>query len=160
MGAEVQYFEGIHRVEGLERFRLEGTRLLLIEMPVCKWTTRMVSSIQEVNSSETMTVLLAHIERYLRYQNGKALEQLQKEGVLMQASTGFFIEERRTAMKMLKKGKIQLLGTDTHNMERRKPNLTQAMEIINHKKGVQLLQELAEREEVVLNEMENDLAHM
>lgn len=160
LGAEVQYFEGIHRLEGLERFRLEGTRLLLIEMPVCRWTTRMIAFIQEVNSRETITVLLAHIERYLRYQNGKALEQLQKDGVLMQASTGFFIENRRMAMKMLRKGKIQLLGTDTHNMDQRKPNFTQAMEIINRKKGAQLLQELAEREGVVLNEMEKDLVHL
>ncbi len=160
LGAEIQYFEGIHRMEGLERFRLEGTRLLLIEMPICKWTTRMVSSIQEVNSRGTITVLLAHIERYLRYQNGKALEQLQKNGVLMQASTGFFIEDHRMAMKMLRKGKIQLLGTDTHNMEQRKPNFAQALKIINQKKGAQLLQELAEREGVVLNEMENVLAHL
>ena len=160
LGAEVQYFEGIHRMEGLERFRLEGTRLLLIEMPVCRWTARMVDSIQEVNSRERITVLLAHIERYLREQNGKALEQLYIDGVLMQASTGFFIENRRLAMKMLRKGKIQLLGTDTHNMEQRKPNFAQAMEIINRKKGAQLLCELTEREEVVLNEMENDLVHL
>ena len=160
LGAEVQYFEGIHRMEGLERFRLEGTRLLLIEMPVCRWTARMVDSIQKVNSRETINVLLAHIERYLRNQNGKALEQLHKGGVLMQASTGFFIENRRLAMKMLRKGKIQLLGTDTHNMEHRKPNFAQAMEIINRKKGTQLLQELAEREGVVLNEMENDLVYL
>ena len=160
LGAEVQYFEGIHRMDGLERFRLEDTKLLLIEMPVCRWTTRMIASIQEVNSRETITVLLAHIERYLRYHNGKALEQLQKDGVLMQASTGFFIEDRRIAMKMLRKGKIQLLGTDTHNMEQRKPNFAQALEIINQKKGMQLLHELAEREGVVLNEMENDLVYL
>ena len=155
LGAEVQYFEGIHRLQGLERFRLEGTRLLLVEMPLCTWTTRMISSTLEINSREEIIVLLAHIERYLPYRNSKVMEQLQEHGVLMQASTGFFLEKPYTAMKLLRKGRIQLLGTDSHNMDQRKPNLAQALEIVNRKKGEYLLQELANREEVVLNEVEN-----
>lgn len=155
LGAEVQYFEGIHRLEGLERFRLEGTRLLLVEMPLCTWTTRMISSVLEISSREEIIVLLAHFERYLPYRNSKVMEQLQDHGVLMQASTGFFIKKPRTAMKLLREGKIHLLGTDSHNMCLRKPDLALALEIINRKKGAYLLQELAEREEVVLHEMEN-----
>lgn len=156
LGAEVQYFEGIHRLEGLERFRLEGTRLLLVEMPLCTWTARMISSVLEINSREEIIVLLAHIERYLPYRNNRVLEQLQEHGVLMQASTGFFVEKPHTAMKLLREGKIHLLGTDSHNMCLRKPDLALASEIIKRKKGAYLLQELAEREEVVLHEMEND----
>lgn len=152
LGAEVRYFEGIHRYDGLEQFCLEGTGLLLVEMPVCTWTTRMISSILDVNRHENVTVLLAHIERYLPYGNGKALEHLLEHGVLMQASTGFFIEKRRTAMKLLQKGKIHFLGTDSHNMDSRKPNLAQALEIMDRKKGAQLLLELTQREAVVLNE--------
>ena len=157
LGAEVQYFEGIHRMEGLERFCLEGTKLLMIEMPVCKWTSRMISSIQEINSRDTITVLLAHIERY---QNGKVMEQLQKEGVLMQASTGFFIRKRHTALRMLKNGRIHLLGTDSHNMDQRKPDFARAMEIINRKMDTQILQELAQMEVMVLDEMEKELDYM
>lgn len=157
LGAEVQYFEGIHRMEGLERFCLEGTKLLMIEMPVCKWTSRMISSIQEINSRDTITVLLAHIERY---QNGKVMEQLQKEGVLMQASTGFFIRKRHTALRMLKNGRIHLLGTDSHNMDQRKPDFARAMEIINRKMDTQVLQELAQMEVMVLDEMEKELDYM
>lgn len=155
LGAEVQYFEGIHRLEGLERFCLEGTGLLLVEMPLCTWTSRMVSSVLEINNRAGMVILLAHIERYLPCRNARTLEQLQEEGVLVQASTGFFIEKPRIAMKLLRKGRIHLLGTDSHNMDQRKPNLAQALEIVNRKKGAYLLQELADREEVVLNEMEN-----
>ena len=75
LGAEVQYFEGIHRLRELEQFRLEGTNLLLIEMPMCKWTDRMQSCILEINRQDTITVLLAHIERYMRYQNAKVLDK-------------------------------------------------------------------------------------
>ena len=89
LGAEVQYFEGIHRLKGLEKFCLEGTELLLIEMPMCMWTTRMISAILEVNSREGVRVMLAHIERYLQYRNKKALAQFLQHGIFMQVSTGF-----------------------------------------------------------------------
>lgn len=157
LGAEVQYFEGIHRYNALEQFCLEGTGLLLVEMPMCTWTERMVSAILEVNSHENVTVLLAHIERYIPYQNEKAWEQFLEHGVLMQASTGFFVEKRRTAMKLLRDGRIHLLGTDSHNMDSRKPDLAKAVETINRKKGAQLLLELTQREAVMLNETETHM---
>lgn len=113
--------------------------------------------ITRINSRDTITVLLAHIERY---QNGKVMEQLQKEGVLMQASTGFFIRKRHTALRMLKNGRIHLLGTDSHNMDQRKPDFARAMEIINRKMDTQVLQGLAQMEVMVLDEMEKELDYM
>lgn len=156
LGAEVQYFEGIYRLKELEQFRIEGTKLLLIEMPMCKWTDRMLSSILEINRHDTITVLLAHIERYKQCLNRKTLDKLQAEGILMQASTGFFIERRRTALKLLRRSRIHLLGTDTHNMTQRRPNLGEALEIIGREKRTNLLRELSNREEVVLYEKESN----
>lgn len=157
LGSEVQYFEGIQRYCGLEQFCIGGTRLLLIEMPLCTWTNRMVSAILEVNARENIVVLLAHVERYLPYRNDRALKAFREQGVLIQASTAFFIEKSWTAMRMLRKGQIHLLGTDSHNMDDREPNLEQALETISRKKGTLLLQTLAEREVMLLNEEKEDL---
>lgn len=160
LGAEVRYFEGISRYEGLERFCIEGTKLLLVEMPEGTWTTRMTSAIAEINRCENIIVLLAHMERYLPYGNIKNIEKLAGQGVLLQASTGFFIKKHRTAMKMLRRGWIHLLGTDSHNMNVRKPDLAPALDIITRKKGEQWLAELEQREAVVLDEKENNQSHM
>lgn len=157
LGAEVQYFEGIHRFKGLEEFCLEGTRLLLIEMPMCTWTARMISAILEINSREDVAVMLAHAERYLQYRNKKALAQFLRHGVFMQVSTSLFAEKRRMAMQMLREGKIHFLGTDAHNMTSRKPDLAPALEIIFNDGGEQWLMELKEREAVMLHEKKNAL---
>lgn len=154
LGAEVAYYEGIHRMEELEKFRLEGTSLLMVEMPVCKWTSRMIASLQEMNNRDTITVMLAHVERYRWCQNKAALEQLRRSGVLMQVSTGFFIQNKFAAMRMLKKGAVHFLGTDTHNMDERKPDYAQAVEIIRGAKGDQLLRGMVRRERAVLDETE------
>lgn len=157
LGAEVQYFEGINRYDGLEQFCIEGTRLLLLEMPVCTWTGRMVDTVAEINSRENLRVLLAHIERYMPYRNKAAWKSLLKQGVLIQASTDFFIEKRWKALKLMRDGYVHLLGSDSHNMTTRKPNLAPALEAIIRKKGTQLLRELEQREVVLLNEAESDM---
>ena len=74
----------------------------------------------------------------------------------MQASASFFIEKHRTALKLFRKGRIHLLGSDAHNMTQRAPNLGEALEIIRRDKKSLLLRELEERERVVLYEKESD----
>lgn len=160
LGAEVQYFEGIKHYEGLERFCIEGTRLLLLEMPLCSWTARMVAAVAEMNRRENLRILLAHMERYLPYGNQAAWKSLAEQGVLIQASTGFFAEKRRKAMKLMRDGYIHFLGTDSHNMDARRPDLAPALETILRKKGKQWLAELECREEAVLNEGKRRVDHL
>ena len=152
LGAEVQYFEGLHRFDRIEDFCIEGTELLLVEMPVCTWTTRMISSIVDINNRACVKVLLAHIERYLCFRNQKAIDQLLQCGVFMQASTGFFMEKRRKAMRMLREGKIHFLGSDSHNMTSRKPDVASALKILARENGGEWIRKLEQREAVILHE--------
>ena len=85
LGAEVQYFEGICRVCEVDLLRLEGSQVLLLEMPFCEWSSRMVKDVLDLNRRPDYTVLLAHIERYLQWQPEEVWQELQDEGVLMQS---------------------------------------------------------------------------
>lgn len=152
LGAEVQYFEGINHYEGLEQFCIQGTQLLLVEMPTCTWTARMLAAVCEINRRSTTTVLLAHMERYLPYGNMDAVEELMDQGVLVQVSTGFFQEKKRVALKLLRGGYIHFLGSDAHNMTIRKPDFAPAVAFIRKKKELQWLQELEDREAAWLHE--------
>ena len=44
-GAEVYFFAGISRAEGLERLTLEGTDVLLLEMPGGDWNQSMIDEV-------------------------------------------------------------------------------------------------------------------
>ncbi len=156
LGAEVQYFEGIHRCDGLERFCIEGTGLLLLEMPMCAWTERMVDAVLELNRHGNLTVLLAHIERYMTWQNRSFWQPLLEGGVVMQVSAEFFIRKPGKALKLLKDGKIHVLGSDAHNMNGRSPNLAPALEVIARRDGEKLLRDLHEREAALLGETQMD----
>lgn len=125
LGAEVQYFDGMENLESLPLLCIQGTKLLLLEMPFCSWDARMLRTVQEINGMNGIQVILVHIDRYLSFpQNPGALALLRRSGILMQVNTSFFEGwfQRRKAMSMLKKGEFQLIGSDCHNLSSRRPN--------------------------------------
>ena len=124
LGAEVQYFEGICAVSDIHHLRIEGTELLLLEMPFCQWTDRMVTDVLDLNDQPDTQVVLAHIERYIPMQAHGIWEQLKSYGILMQSNVSFFAnwKTRHRAMSMLRRGEIDFLGSDCHNMKNRHPN--------------------------------------
>ncbi len=127
LGAEVQYFEGICATEGLEALQIQGSELLLLEMPFCKWSERMIADVLELNRRDGFVILLAHIERYLPYQSKNTFPRLLDAGVLCQTNVRHFTrwQTRLQAMSLLNKGYIHVFGTDCHNQEYRPVNWAQ-----------------------------------
>lgn len=135
MGAEVYYFEGISRSENiaeLAKLKLEGTDLLMLEMPTTKWTRRMIEDIIALNESGKFRVLMAHIHRYYEFFSREDYERLRRNGVIFQANceyfSGFFA--RRRAVKQLNTGYIHLIGSDCHDLTRRPPNMHLVRDIL------------------------------
>ena len=132
VGAEVRYFDGISRVEKIAHLTLDHTRILLLEMPFTSWSGRMVDEVLELQRSRGLQVLLAHVERYLKDQDGQVWETFRQNGVWMQCNANFFLrwQTKRKAQAVCKKGEIQMLGSDTHNMTTRPPNLAMARDAL------------------------------
>ena len=144
LGAEVLYFPGVSRMEELSKLCLQGTNLILLEMPFETWTNGMFREVQELARSGRFTVLLAHIERYYDLQPVSVWDSLLEAGVLMQANADFFLRfrSRRKALKLLQEGRIHLLGTDCHNMQSRPPRMGEAVEFIRKRLGSDTLDEM------------------
>lgn len=132
VGAEVRYFDGISRVEKIAHLTLDHTRILLLEMPFTSWSRRMVEEVVELQRSRGLQVLLAHVERYLKDRDGQVWETFRQNGVWMQCNANFFLrwQTKRKAQALFKKGEIQMLGSDTHNMTSRPPNLAMARDAL------------------------------
>ncbi len=124
LGAEVLYFDGISSVDRLENLCIQGSDFLLLEMPICRWTQRMLEDILDINDRSDIRVVLAHVERYIYLQPKDTVQLLLREGVLFQSNVSFFSEwgSRFKAMSMLKKGQIHIIGSDCHNLNKRAPN--------------------------------------
>ncbi len=136
-GAEVRYYGGIGHLENLEALCVKGSRLILLEMPENRWTEYAIREIADISSERNLIPVLAHIERYIVYQNSETLYRLLESGVLMQINAsflnGFF--SRHKALNMLKKNQIHFIGSDCHNMSDRPPEIQKAVSIIRKKLG-------------------------
>ena len=132
LGAEVCCFEGMSRVSELDALRIEGTELLLLELPFQPWTDRLVREVLAMQERSGVTVVLAHVERYLPGQTD-AWNILTDAGVLTQCNAGFFLRwrTRRRAVRLLNQGRIHFMGSDCHNMAIRPPRMGDALEAIN-----------------------------
>ena len=137
LGAEVAYYPGLSRLPELERLMLEGTQILLLEMPFSRWTESVRQELIALSCRPRMTVMIAHIERYLFYQPAGTIEELMGRGFLIQVNAEFFLERatRHKAFRMLKKEQIDAVGTDCHNRDSRKPNLGDWRELVRKKMG-------------------------
>ena len=145
LGAEVQYFEGISSIQDIRHLKIEGTDLLLLEMPFCRWTERMIDDVLDLNDRADMQIVLAHIDRYLPMQRSDVWAYLKSYGVLTQANISFFADwkTKLRAMHMLSKNQIDFLGSDCHNMNRRAPHWDlvspKALEMIQKSEGYEAL---------------------
>ena len=116
LGAEVLAFEGIDRLPDLKKLRLQGTKLLLLEMPFNRWSEGLLDSVEAISDDEDYRIVLAHVDRYDR----KAVEQLFRlNHVKGQVNADNL--KRRFGMRYLREwareGLIVAVGSDIHGTE-------------------------------------------
>lgn len=144
-GAEVAYFDGMSRCRELKEMEIAGTGLLLVEMPFGKWTGRMIEELVRIPMELGLTPLLAHVERYRSAsQLPKFLKELSGQQVAMQCNAEAFLSSgsRRWALSMAKKGYIDFLGTDAHNLTERAPRYDAAVQVIAKKLGEEICEKI------------------
>lgn len=138
VGAEVYYFSGISDSEGISELTIDQKRCILIEMPTSTWTEAMYRELEGLYVKRDLVPIIAHIDRYIgRFSNHGILNRLERLPVLIQANAEFFLERHTSslALRMLKKNRIHLLGSDCHDLTSRKPNLQDAVALINRRLG-------------------------
>ena len=146
LGAEVRYYPGISRLAELKELRIEGSRLLLLEMPMSKWTEYMIRELVELSGKSSIRIILAHVERYLKLQKHVVWERIAESGILMQANASFFTSHasKRKAMALLREGNIHFVGSDCHNITSRPPKIGNAYEAIEKKFGSDYIRQMNE----------------
>ena len=155
LGAEVHYFRGISRSDAPEKLCFGNSGYVLIEMPFRPWQPQMISEIEEISQVLGLNVIIAHIERYLDQDKKLVRRLIDNPDLLIQSNAEFFIEKSTTklALKMLKSGQIDILGSDSHNLDSRRPNLSEAFDIIEDRLGGRYTAKLIDNGRYVFDEV-------
>lgn len=133
LGSEVAVEYGLSKIEGIEKLRFEGTNYILLEPPYGKYTDWLVEEIENIKYEYNLTPIIAHIHRYLkRYTKAEMQKLLDIDAVLQfncEALKTF--RERRFIKRLIKDGYPYVFGSDSHNLDERRPN----WDLFNSKKS-------------------------
>lgn len=152
-GAEVYYFSGMSDSEALSELTIAQKKYILLEMPSAPWTEAMYREIEAIYVKRGIVPVIAHVDRYISpFRTFRIPQRLVELPVLVQANAEFFLQKAtaRMALRLLREDKIQLLGSDCHNVSSRAPNLGAAVGFIEKHLGKTALQRIREHEDAVL----------
>ncbi|AUD64513.1 hypothetical protein BK011_02030 [Tenericutes bacterium MZ-XQ] len=126
LGAEIMYHS--HIETDFSKYQFGAHKYVLIE-----FSTKAESPIEDV-CYDVMAmgyqVIVAHIERY-NYLTIEDIEKIKLSGALIQVNASAILNidklaNKKTVKKLIKLNLIDIIATDTHNMDKRPPNLLEA----------------------------------
>ena len=113
LGAEVLYCAHMDEMDGLERLCIQGTNVLLLELPLDIWGREVFETVELL--LKRFTVVLAHVDRYIKDQK-ENIQYLLRLGALAQinGSALFSSGKRRRLKSILESEAVVALGSDLH----------------------------------------------
>ena len=144
LGSEVFFAPGIGQLD-LQRLCLEGTDLLLLELPTNYYPQFLDHTLLDLQA-RGIVPLIAHVERYAYVmEDPSLLAQWIRNGAYIQVNAGALRPERsqrKQVLKLMKWGLVHVIASDTHSPDKRPPNLQMAMQTIRDSLGQETVDRL------------------
>ncbi len=123
LGAEIAIERGFSEISGIEKLAVEGTDLMLLELPFSGYGRWVLDEIHDLKCAGIVTVL-AHIHRYIGIYTKSQLDEILNTDAVFQVNTEAFanFKERRFVKRLIRSGARVVFGSDAHNLSDRKPN--------------------------------------
>jgi len=132
--AEIRIYDGFHKYKGIEKLCIKDTNYILLEMPYEVWKDYAFEEIYQITRLG-FRPLMAHLDRFLDQEH--LFHEIFALDVAVQMNTSAFLGKatRRKMLKFFETGHLQVIGSDTHDLFERKPNVAEAYNIIANKFG-------------------------
>ena len=135
VGCEAALLVPFSEFERVHELCIEGTDYLLVEMPYTPWEEWMFESVYNL-TVKGIKPIIAHIDRYLHYPK-HALAALDEVRPIYQVNSSAFLTRkgRKQILELFQKGRIHVLGSDMHNLARRRNTLPESYIYLQEKFG-------------------------
>ncbi len=143
LGAEVLLDTSLSEQKNVCSLCIEGTELLLLELPYTAWNSWYIHEIYNLISKHEVTPVLAHIERYItNTKDIKKLDALISFGVKFQINASSFLSfsGRRIIRELAANGLISAIASDCHDITRRSPDISKSFKALEKKFGPDFLE--------------------
>ncbi len=152
LGGEILYDHSLVGNEKLPLLTMQNTGFILLEMPYAKLTDQIIRGVEQIIEDRQVKVIIAHIERYLKFTSYKSLCELMNLDVIGQinAESLMHFGSRRNCFKLIEDGYVHIMGTDMHRIERGYASLGKGMEILRKKYGNNILEDFERNGKMLL----------
>ena len=147
-GFEVYLSEKIFDEPDLDKLLIKGTDTMLVEMPRQKWDDEVFSRLEYV-AEKGYKIVLAHPERYIGIADKKAYDRLFSYGFAGQLNAASLVSPatKDFAYRLMEEGRIDILGSDAHNVGLRSVFIEIALECISRRMGEGFIRRMDENAE-------------
>lgn len=146
LASETYLSESLFSNDSIDELTIADTGHLLLELPFQeKWGSSVFRQIGRIITKYDVKPIIAHAERYAPVQTNKEkeLEALADLGCRLQFNIDSFIDRRtRSAMlHYLRRGWVDFVGSDCHNLTDRRPRFDEFQSIMKKKMKCEYQQE-------------------
>ncbi len=149
VGAEVYVTRYLFNNKDISQVCYGDSKYILCEFPFSSsFSEHMMDYFNRLRGNYGLSPVLTHIERYDNLMaNEDLVLDLVDEDIIIQTNVGAFkhFSERRRPLKYIKRGYIDILGTDCHNLTRGNPDeYSKTVDLIRDKCGQETIDSFME----------------
>ncbi len=136
MGAEVALSENTPFSDNLDKLCIEGTELLLLEIPYNPFSNWVPQAIYTIMYEKGVTPVIAHLDRYVDSRgHKKVIEDIIKMDIPIQINASAFLNRRtrKFVKKLIENGNTVVMGSDVHNLTTRPYEISKAKDLASKK---------------------------
>ncbi|MEG0942240.1 MAG: CpsB/CapC family capsule biosynthesis tyrosine phosphatase [Angelakisella sp.] len=153
LGAEV-FFSPKLCEQDIRPLCIQDTNYILIELDTAHYPFALDETLYRIQLAG-YTPILAHVERYSYLSdNPKLLHHWVEKGWVAQINAGSLFHgcrQRKLVMGWIKKGLVQVVASDVHSVQKRRPCLDKAMMLIGRRCGAEVADRLIDNSKRVFD---------
>ena len=147
LGAEVAVNEYLMEHHDLERLCIEGTKVLLAEMPNKFWEPFLYHILYTIRARYHLDIMIAHVDRYFSSlgRNSKILKLIDMQPYFQINAPSLKLGKGKKLLKMLTLLDCKFVfGSDCHDSVTRRPYIKEPLEYISKKYGNEYIEDVNE----------------
>ena len=150
-GCEVHLTGDLTKFKNIRKLCINSTDYMLLEMPMTAWNDTVIDNVYKLTLMG-ITPIIAHNERN-NHQKKEIHSSLLDLDVLIQINAQSLWDRafKKDIDKLLRMGMVHIIGTDMHNLDKRKPCMAKAQKIVSKRYGKVAWEYLMNNAEKVLN---------
>ncbi len=147
LGCEIYMNGELETMKDLEKLCLEGTDVILLEMPFGRWQPWMNETVYHIIAKRKLFPVIAHVDRYqTMLKQFERMKPLLSMEVVLQLNADAFLSwgMNRNLKKIIDLNRPMVLGSDMHNLTNRQSRMDAAGKKIQKKYGLGMLHSMEE----------------